>query len=149
MGLGNPDITHEHLKALATLLVNAEKNGDPTQNRRPRFFTYDDKPSFNLISGLMQAKEDIWQKNSIIKLQTDMRQLLNGNRRPSAPGSVANITELASQMKTFKTLQEAFEKEVNQLKQEVKILRRVKQNKRGVARRNLNFEIENYPRTNL
>jgi len=96
--LGNPRITHEHLKALATLLVNAEKNGDPIQNRRPRFFTYDDKPSFNLISGLMQAKEDIWQKNSIIELQNAVERL-GGNYRPSTPGSVATITELKDLIK--------------------------------------------------
>merc|ERR1711900_143158 len=101
--LGSPHIEHCHAQALARLIANAEKNGEPIQNCQPRFFTYDDKPSFNLISGLMQAREDIWQKNSILELQTAMQQL-NGNYRPSAPGSVATIPELASQMKTFKEM---------------------------------------------
>merc|ERR1711964_28540 len=99
--LGSPHVEHCHAQALARLIANAENNGEPIQNCQPRFFTYDDKPSFNLISGLMQAKEDIWQKNSIIELQTAMQQL-NGDYRPSTPGSVATITELASEMKTFK-----------------------------------------------
>merc|ERR1712096_73916 len=103
--LGSPHVEHCHAQALARLIANAENNGEPIQNCQPRFFTYDDKPSFNLISGLMQAREDIWQKNAIIELQNAMQQL-NGNYKPSAPGSVATITELASQMKTFKEMNE-------------------------------------------
>merc|ERR1712000_426384 len=92
--VGNPKVTHSDRQKLAILLENA---GKTTQFCRPQFHTYDDKPSFNLVSGLMQAREDIWQKNSIIGLQ----------------------------------------KEVHQLKEEVKTLKREKQNKRGVALRKL------------
>merc|ERR1712096_394510 len=123
--LGSPHVEHCHAQALARLIANAEKNGEPIQNCQPRFFTYDDKPSFNLISGLMQAREDIWQKNAIIELQNAMQQL-NGNYRPSAPGSVATITELASQMKMFKEINEFQKNSIKDLQIKVERLETTK-----------------------
>merc|ERR1711964_139980 len=105
--------------------ANAEKNGESIQSHRPRFFTYDDKPSFNLISGLMQAREDIWQKNSIIELQTAMKQL-NGNYNPSTPGSVATIAELASEMKKFKERSDSQKTSIKALENRVKNLEEIK-----------------------
>merc|ERR1711964_252428 len=72
--LGNPDVTSSDREKLAVLL---ETNGRITEPHRPRFYTYDDKPSFNLVSGIIQAKEDIWQKNSILGLQKEVVQLKN------------------------------------------------------------------------
>jgi len=70
--LGNPDVTHEHRKRLAVLIEN---DGNENQVFEPRFYAYDDKPSFNLVSGIMQAREDLWEKKSIIKLTDDVEQL--------------------------------------------------------------------------
>merc|ERR1711964_524039 len=42
---------------------------------KPLFYTYDDRPCFNLVSGIMQAREDLWIKNSMRKLQKNVEEL--------------------------------------------------------------------------
>jgi len=103
--LGNPDVTHEDRQKLATLLEN---DGKTTQFRRPRFYTYDDKPAFNLVSGIMQAREDIWQKNSIIGLQKEVHQLTE-----QVTTSQKEVHQLTEQVKTS-------QKEMHHLTEQVK-----------------------------
>merc|ERR1712096_595826 len=105
--LGSPHVEHCHAQALSRLITNAEKNGEPIQNCQPRFFTYDDKPSFNLISGIMQAREDIWQKNAIIELQIKVERL--ETTKPSTPQSIwtPSTPQDISQNKEFKNLKTA------------------------------------------
>merc|ERR1711964_56717 len=50
----------------------------------PRYYTYDDEPCFNLVSGIMQAREDIWQKNSIRILQRELEEERRESRRNRA-----------------------------------------------------------------
>merc|ERR1711964_478642 len=57
----------------------------------PRYYSYDNEPCFNLVSGIMQAREDIWQKNSIrtltansIRLQSELEEDRQENRRNRA-----------------------------------------------------------------
>jgi len=102
--LGNTGLRESDRKKLAVLI---ETKAGKQQAHKPLFYTYDDKPSFNLISGIMQAREDIWQKNSIIKLQKSVDQITkSGLPTPGQPD--AAVIKL--------------QKEVKQIKQQVKSL---------------------------
>merc|ERR1711964_611194 len=48
---------------------------------KQRYYSYDNEPCFNLVSGIMQAREDIWQKNSIRTLQNALEEEIKENRR--------------------------------------------------------------------
>jgi len=140
--LGSPDVTHSHLKELAILLVNSEKGGEAEQSNRKRFFEYDDKPCFNLISGIIQAREDIWQKNSIKELQTAVQQLKEGIFLPGTSGPTIQLQnqfteEMKKQLK--EEIRNQLKEELNAatapLKEEIQKLKGEKVNKRGVALR--------------
>jgi len=51
---------------------------------KQRYYSYDNEPCFNLVSGIMQAREDIWQKNSIRTLQNALEEEKKENRRNRA-----------------------------------------------------------------
>jgi len=58
-----------------------EKCFDTSQLYQPLFYTYDDKPCFNLVSGIMQAQEDMWTKTTIRVLQKDVEELKKAGQK--------------------------------------------------------------------
>merc|ERR1712096_186758 len=102
--LGNTGLRYDDRVKLAALL---ETDGAEDQPYKPRFYTYDDTPCFNLVSGIMQAQEAIEQRESVRRLETEVLQLQKQ----------AQVSETA----------------IGQLKEEVRALESAKQNKRGVT----------------
>merc|ERR1711964_58068 len=60
------------------------KKACPACQSKSQYFPYDDEPCFNLVSGIMQALEDIWQKNSIRTLQGALEEEKRENCRNRA-----------------------------------------------------------------
>merc|ERR1711964_386920 len=73
--------TECHLKHLLSLgkctsyLIPCDTCSETCQLYQPLFYTYDDKPCFNLVSGIMQAREDMSLRNSLRGLQEDVKEL--------------------------------------------------------------------------
>merc|ERR1711964_487046 len=96
--LGNPIVTRKDRETLSELLAT---NGEPPFIH-PLFYSYDDNTSFNLVSGIIQAGEDIWQKKSIIQLTGAVEQLkqVESERKGEIAGLRQEVQELKQMQQT-------------------------------------------------
>merc|ERR1711964_761101 len=68
------------MHSCTTYLIPCDTCSETSQLYKPLFYTYDDKPCFNLVSGIMQAREDLWTKNSMRALKKDVEELKEAGR---------------------------------------------------------------------